>query len=83
MVLVTPAAAETSRLGITASRKVGNAVTRNRIKRLVREFFRHHQFEIQPSQDVLVIARESAATATYDDVFAELGLALRVGATSR
>src|ERR1700752_5019518 len=50
-----------TRLGITVSGKVGNAVVRNRIKRLVREFFRHHRHEIRGAMDVLVIARPSAA----------------------
>jgi len=67
-----------SRIGITASRRVGNAVTRNRIKRFVREFFRRHQYDVQPVQDILVIARPSAATATYADVRAEIARALGI-----
>jgi ribonuclease P protein component len=67
-----------SRLGITASRKVGNAVVRNRIKRLVRDFFRRHQHLIQPAQDVLVIARNGADTATLADVQRELAGALKI-----
>ena len=67
-----------SRIGITASRRVGGAVVRNRVKRLVREFFRRHRYRIDPAQDVVVIARPTAATATYAEVRRELGKALRI-----
>ena len=50
-----------SRLGITVSGKVGNSVTRNRIKRQVREFFRRRRALLRPTADVLVIARKNAA----------------------
>jgi len=66
------------RIGITASRRVGGAVVRNRVKRLVREFFRRHQHAIVPPQDVLVIARTQAAEASYVEIAQELGKALRV-----
>ncbi len=71
-----------SRIGITASRKVGNAVTRNRIKRLVREFFRTHRTLLATPQDILVIARPQAATATYAEVKRELASALKIDALS-
>ena len=45
-----------ARLGITVTRKVGGAVRRNRIKRLVREWFRGRQEELK-SCDLVVIAR--------------------------
>jgi ribonuclease P protein component len=67
-----------SRLGITTSRKVGGAPTRNRIRRLVREFFRRHRVELTPPRDVLVIARPSAAGIGYADVDHELTRALRL-----
>ncbi|MFQ5904399.1 MAG: ribonuclease P protein component, partial [Candidatus Binatia bacterium] len=35
-----------NRLGVTVSSRVGRAVVRNRIKRLLREFFRRHRHEI-------------------------------------
>lgn len=72
-----------SRIGITASRKVGPAVVRNHIKRLVREFFRTHQHQIQPPLDVLVIARSDAAHATYADVARELAAVLNIDGQSR
>ena len=50
-----------NRLGITVSGKVGNSVTRNRIKRRIREYFRSHRAELPPATDILVIARKSAA----------------------
>jgi ribonuclease P protein component len=68
-----------SRLGVTTSRKVGGAPQRNRIRRLVREFFRRHSAELKPPLDVLVIARPGAATLRYSDVVHELTRALRFG----
>jgi ribonuclease P protein component len=44
------------RLGVTVTRKVGKAVHRSRIKRLIREWFRHDGIEIGP-YDVVVIAK--------------------------
>lgn len=42
---------------------VGVAVRRNRIKRLIRESFRHHQHEL-PAVDIVVNARAGARNAT-------------------
>jgi ribonuclease P protein component len=67
-----------SRIGITVSRKVGNAVIRNRIKRYVREVFRRIQHDVDPVQDILVIARPTAATASFEDVRLEIVRALRI-----
>jgi ribonuclease P protein component len=70
-----------SRIGITASRRVGGAVVRNRVKRLVREFFRRHHDRIQPPRDVLVIARPEAAGVDYAEVKRELSTALKIDAS--
>jgi len=50
-----------SRLGVTASRRVGKAVHRNHIKRRIREWFRQHRDELPVGRDIVVIARQGAA----------------------
>jgi ribonuclease P protein component len=67
-----------SRLGVTASRRVGTAVERNRIKRRVREFFRLHRDRLQPAHDLLIIARAGAEKLSYKDVESELAHALGI-----
>jgi ribonuclease P protein component len=51
---------EYSRLGLSVSRRVGNAVVRNRWKRLVRESFRRHRAEIPAGYDFVVRPRRGA-----------------------
>lgn len=65
-----------SRLGITASKKVGSAVIRNKIKRRVREVFRHHRLLI-PAIDLNVIARRDSALMDFQSVELELEKAFR------
>jgi ribonuclease P protein component len=60
------------RLGITASRRVGPAVVRSRVKRRIREWFRHHREDLPVNRDIVVIARSSAATAPWAQLEAEL-----------
>ena len=43
VVFALPGATERSRLGITATKKLGHAVARNRVKRIIREIFRHRR----------------------------------------
>lgn len=61
-----------SRLGITVSRKVGNAVARNRLKRIIREFFRVRKNLYPSLKDYSVIVRRGAAQLSSADVNVEL-----------
>lgn len=51
------------RLGITASKKIGGAVVRNRAKRRIRELFRSFQDELLTGKDICIVARSSLASA--------------------
>jgi ribonuclease P protein component len=57
------------RLGITVTKKVGTAVARNRIKRLVREWMRLHGW-VPAGWDLVVVAKASAARQLHPDDFA-------------
>jgi len=52
-----------SRYGISVSKRVGKAVVRNRVKRLLREVLRLHQ--LKPGWDIIFIARPAACGADY------------------
>ena len=69
------AAPTASRLGVVASRKVGNAVARNRAKRLIREVFRQHAHLVPADVDLVVIARAGAHELALADATAELATA--------
>jgi len=68
----------TSRIGITVSTRVGNAVVRNRVKRMVREILRTSWRVIDPPGDVVVIAKSIAAQATHARAATELHQALGI-----
>ena len=66
-----PADSATPRLGITASRRVGNAVVRSRAKRLIREAFRATR-ELWPAGvDLVVIVKRATGESKLDSVIAE------------
>lgn len=61
-----------SGLGLVVSRRVGNAVARNQVKRRVREWFRRHREELPAGSDLVVIARPGSAALDGNAIAREL-----------
>ena len=56
---------ELNRVGFTVSAKLGGAVTRNRIRRRLRELYRLHEPEFRAGTELVVVARSRAAGAEW------------------
>ncbi|NLM75797.1 MAG: ribonuclease P protein component [Clostridiaceae bacterium] len=65
------------RIGITTSKKIGNAVTRNRMRRLIRENLRIIDVQIKVGMDIVIVARKAEDTASFHTVKKELRYLLK------
>ncbi|HZU11262.1 MAG TPA: ribonuclease P protein component [Chloroflexota bacterium] len=73
---VLPVRSPDLRVGFSVSKRVGKAVTRNRVKRVMREIARRDLGKMRRGQDLVFIARPAAAQATYADLDASMARAL-------
>lgn len=67
-----PGRYDRSRLGITVTKKVGNAATRNRIKRLTREYFRLAKGNLEKNRDINIIAKKGVASLSNGKIVSAL-----------
>jgi ribonuclease P protein component len=59
---------ERFRLGVSASKKIGNAVVRNRMRRRLKEIVRLHEAEIRDHVDIILIVRNGAVDMEYREL---------------
>ena len=74
---------EEFRLGISVSKKVGNAVTRNRIKRYVRQAVLELKDDLRPDRDYIIIARNQAASIDFHETKKSLIHIMRIARVLR
>lgn len=70
--IFSPGGCQRTRLGVTVAKKVGNAPTRNRIKRFSREYFRLNRHIITGHWDINIIAKRRAADLSSEQAFLSL-----------
>jgi ribonuclease P protein component len=66
-----------SKLGVVTSKKIGNAVARNRARRLLRETFRRHQRDFSQPVELVLVARNSITSKDFAGVEKDFLNALR------
>ena len=74
----------TNRVGVTVGKKLGGAVTRNRVRRRLREVYRLNESLFAPGWDIVVVARSRCVKAPFEKLTqAYLSLAEKAGVLER
>lgn len=68
-----------TRLGVSVSKRVGNSVVRNRVKRRIKEIFRINMGKIKKGFDIVVSTKPAISTAEFKDIEKELKRLLKRG----
>lgn len=56
------------RVGFSVSKKYGNAVARNRIRRILKEIFRLHKLHIKSKTSYIIVVRQLASSINYREI---------------
>ena len=59
-------------VGITVGTKLGNAVTRNKVKRRIREAYRLQEKDLLSGYDMVIVARKRAVLAGYGEIVRDM-----------
>jgi len=76
IIIARPNGGDSTRLGLTVGKRGGNSAKRNRVKRLIREFFRHHKHAMPKGYDVVIVPLHEIQTPSLSKVREELGSVL-------
>ncbi len=66
-----------NRIGITASKKFGGSVKRNRMRRLIKESYRHYEGKLKEGFDLVFVARSSDEMPGFSDIKREMKFLLK------
>ena len=67
----------TVHVGLSVSKKIGNSVERNRVKRRLREAFRPYLAQVKPGYDLIFIARDAVKEAEFTAILSTMRYLLR------